>query len=1304
MVNADMIAIQIPKPRDEQEFERLNLVLWRCILKDETTHLYGRRGQRQHGVDILGCRNANSSHLVGIQCKLKTEGKRLHEREVREEVDKALTFEPPLSEYIIVTTAPDDVNIQSLVKTLAIHVNKNRDKHLSIAVFGWENLQLEIQRYPEAQKAFDPSYTTQGEQIQQTTEGISEKVSSLLSSKIAMVPQDLTPLKSHEVAIQHSTVQTEHEKTIDDYVALIPDEPETVLALLQKLEGRLPSDASNHLRYRLKTNIAACQLELGQEKLAAAGLISAWCFSPEDPKAISNRALGFVLLEEWDRVRDLAEEELRKDPSNARLAGCYLRSLIHDKAINEPLSFVPKETRDSPEVIEAQIQWLMECGDAGSWWDAAISASDQFPDIPEFQELGASALLSRAIGGERYVYGQPVDDSGYCDVKTAVQIYESLWSAIRDGRRKQRGDLTSIPINLMIAYRMLGNDSGAIALGKEANDRFPHDGKIREYLASFLVEQGDTEHAEKLISGIERSFQTISIRFKIAVANRDWSTVHEIVKEDLAQFPESEQLTARAMDIVAQIELTTSPDVRKILQQARGAFAGKTRPLILLARAARTHGVEDLSQSLFESATLAFRHGDDAYVERVAIAEEATARGMVGTIVEALHSHVPLDSDSAELRTLAQALAFDVPVRDRAVDFFSNLVPEIRYDPFFQRLEGIVHFNRGSPNDALRPLTASLEKDPQLDTLLCLVRAYFAIGDTHSIRELVSRPDVEQLPGRPGDRINISHVLLDFSDPERALSAGYEALVSDPMDAEVTSKFFGLVLRATSANLVTSSDLIVRTGVWVRLTRVGGGAYEALVGESQDRPWGQAVPGSNSFITACLGLRVNDEFQVTNTLGVGEEWTVAEVRPRWLQAFRHLTESFGQRFPDAHGFASLTIADDDIEPVLEQVRLHSAMARQQADVYLQHNIPLVVAAGDRPGGALAFGQYLASIGEDIKVCSGASDERAEALRVIQERGGCGAVVDAFTAWHAAVLGALPVLEERLGRLAIPMSEMQRLREMTDHPSGSIEGDSMSLDYRNGQYFRSVETSEERAERLRVVSSLVETIEDRCSVEPVQVPDNLSELGEKLVGAPLTEAFAIGVMAGKSRILVCEDLIVRQWSREGFGAKGVWIQAALFSAEQAGSMSTEAYAKAVVYLAVQRHGYVFVSVPVLLSVFERDNSRDLLQLEAVCNYVGGENAELNSNTRIVADFVNAIWANAQPIVWASDYPVDSKTLNATKLMFRTLVLERRNGEWDRWAAWLYRSLSPKPRRFLLRWCEENFLSVGKLLALLGRDKE
>ena len=97
---SEYTAAQIPKPSDEQTFERCNEILWRCILRDDTVQLHGRRGQEQHGVDLTGLRDDQPERIVGVQCKLKSEGQRLTEAEVRAEVEKALTFSPPLSEYI----------------------------------------------------------------------------------------------------------------------------------------------------------------------------------------------------------------------------------------------------------------------------------------------------------------------------------------------------------------------------------------------------------------------------------------------------------------------------------------------------------------------------------------------------------------------------------------------------------------------------------------------------------------------------------------------------------------------------------------------------------------------------------------------------------------------------------------------------------------------------------------------------------------------------------------------------------------------------------------------------------------------------------------------------------------------------------------------------------------------------------------------------------------------------------------------------------------------------------------------------
>lgn len=1301
---SELSAVQVPKPRDEQAFERCNVILWRCILNDETTHLYGRRGQKQYGVDIVGCRDGDPNRVVGIQCKLKTDGQLLGADEVRTEVGKATSFHPPLSEYVIVTTAPDDAKIQSLVKELSTTISETRDVPLQISIFGWNNLQLEIQRYPEALNAFDSSHTPQGEKILQNVEQVPEQVAAVILPHLETIQQSVATLKLGQVIVESSSMDSEYDELINDYVALIPTNPEVALKSLQGLQERLEGKMGLMIQFRIASNIAACRLELGDENQAATELIAASEIAPDEPKAIANKALGNLLKNDWMSARDVARQGLIEQSDNSQLAAILIRSLIHDESVDDPMLLIPAPLRNAPEVEEAHVLWLIHRKEPQTWWDAAIDAHDRHPGVVELEEAYANALLSRAIGGEKYVYGQELYGNGLHDVESAIAIYEPLWDKMRNRVRRRRGDLPVIALNLMVAYRIVGLIDSATALGWEAIERFPEDISVKEQLSVSLLEGGEADKALEVISEYVGSSRNVVIRYKIAIAQKDWETVLRLTDGYSETVPESEKLLTRAFKLTARAQLADLEEAKHVLNSEHGVFRRDARASIVLCQCARSLELEDLSQSLFESAVLASQEGDAEFQSRVAVAEEAMVRGQPGVAVDALEERVALDRESTELRLLANALVVDLPIRERAIRFFEELRADIAQLAFFQKLEGILHFNRGAPSAAVKPLTNALKGDQTIETLMCLVRSLYLSNQKEEIRRIVQSEDVETFNGTALDRINLSHVLLDFSETARALEHAYMSVTEGLADAEAVKKFIGLVIRATSEGWEPDKDPKVGSGTWVRLVRSSGVRFEALIGEVQDRPWGQAAETGNAFVAQCLGLRKDDEFEVENSLGSREKWRVTEIKPWWLQAFHHLTGDFGQRFPEARGFGTFTIDDDDLEPALEQVRRHSAMVREQADVYLRNPIPLVMAAGDRPGGVVAFAQYLRSIGERIQVCTGESEEREEALTFIRENDRRGAVIDGFTAWHAATLGVLQAIKDRVGEIAIPANELGRLQAMKEEWAGGDEGEAMSLDYRDGEYVRFVETVEDRKRRLDKVIELVAAVESSCVVEPLVSPDRLSEMGEKLVRLPPSGAFAAAVMAGGSRLILCEDFMMRRLAREGFGTKGVWLQAVLSDAEQAGTISFNSYADAVVYLADLRHSYVSVNTRVLLSVYERDNSRDLAQLEVLCLFIGDESAEIDSHTAIAAEFVNTIWANSKPFVVADEFPADWKTRKGTNLVMRALLEERRKSDWARWGAALYRGLSTNPRRYLIRWCEDKFLPVGQLLGSLKQIED
>ena len=1280
---SEYTATQIPKPSDEQAFERCNEILWRCVLGDHTVQLHGRRGQEQHGVDLTGLRDGQPESIVGVQCKLKSEGQRLTEAEVRAEVEKALTFSPPLSEYTIVTTAPDDERIQKLAHQLSISASENRVKPLKIRILGWGSLEREIRRFPDALNAFDPSQTGQGDRIERELDDLSGSVEKV-REQIAVVHRAVTQGHAGNPIVAATAVHSILGRQVNSYAELVSSDPSTALRLLRRLQGELDDNARADIRFRVAANIAACQFNLGDEEAAAQGFIAAYGLDPGNPKAIAHRALGLFLLKDWTTLKAFAKAQLSKQPDNALLAAYHVRGMIADPTVADPLDQVPEAVRGTPEVAEAHVLWLMDRGSQGAWWDAAITAQEAHPDSEPLRETYASALLERIVSRSRVggLERQSLTEDERNDVETAVEIYEGLWPQLRDDPRRAREEPVSIPINLIVAYRLRHQSEQAVDTAHEALARFPGNADVAKAAAAVLMEQGEGAQARALLSELEIDRETAMMRFGLAMATEDWDTVSDLVDNHFAIFPETEHDMARAARVLVDLNGLPVHERREVLEAELGNFQRDVRASIALARNAREHGLDDLGNRYFAAAIMAFEGVDNGLRARVVIAGEALARGQHNVAADLLTDCLPLDEDTFELRLLARALVFDYPIRERAVRFFEDLAPAVQSLPDFQTLQGILHVNRGAPDDALEPFSAAFELEPSIDNLMTLIEVHHRLGNTETIRALVQGDGIGALPGSALARVNLAHALLAFGGHTDPLELGYEAVIEGLAQADVVRRFLGLILRAGMESVPSQTgdlDSVVATGTWIRLTSDRGESYESLVGEGADRPWGANADPTNPFVVKALGLEVGDSFEHVAASGLRDTWNVKEVKPRWLQALHYLGKDFGRRFPDADGFSSIPIAEGDIEPVLEQVRRHSEAETRRADLYLVNGLPIALAAGKSPGGAIAFAEYLASIGEDLRVCYGTKDELSKALTMIGHNRRSGAVLDAATAWFAAELGVFPILEERLGPLAIPRSEFGRIQEVVAHLGSVPDGDTMTVTYQGGQYVQHVITPEVQARRMEESQSRLAAIEAACTVESVVIPDELPDFGDRLLKVPFRNAFVPAVVARRNRLLLDEDIVMRQWADRAFGTKGVWLQAVLFSALQAGTMGWRDYCEALVQLAARRHGHVFTSTQVLLSVFEDDLSTELVKLEAVCNYVGTPNADNVSLIESVAEFINAIWTDASR--------ADVRVETATNLVLRALLV-RDGAEVDAERTHeLAKKLEDAPRTYFASWLSE-----------------
>jgi len=96
------ISQRFPVPTNDDDFEKMCVQLLRKYWSRPGLELFGKRGERQYGIDILDL--SGETPIYAAQCKLREPHKNLQPHEIQYEVDEAKKFTPALGKYAILTT------------------------------------------------------------------------------------------------------------------------------------------------------------------------------------------------------------------------------------------------------------------------------------------------------------------------------------------------------------------------------------------------------------------------------------------------------------------------------------------------------------------------------------------------------------------------------------------------------------------------------------------------------------------------------------------------------------------------------------------------------------------------------------------------------------------------------------------------------------------------------------------------------------------------------------------------------------------------------------------------------------------------------------------------------------------------------------------------------------------------------------------------------------------------------------------------------------------------------------------------
>ena len=229
---------QLPPPSNWEDFEYLCWLLWRAEWADQSTQKHGRKGQPQHGVDVYG--RPNSIQWAGVQCKGKDNfsKRRVTETELKREVRKAKKFNPPLSEFILATTAPRDEKIQGTARALTTaHQKKGL---FSVRIASWDDIRDLLNIHPDVVASL---YA--GSAINNHTQAYDESISRLQRMLSEREAENKKELAHHTQNIQATVLCGLFQQGQDlNNIAIPGISPEQMSEVLSVLKGEKQTSGS----------------------------------------------------------------------------------------------------------------------------------------------------------------------------------------------------------------------------------------------------------------------------------------------------------------------------------------------------------------------------------------------------------------------------------------------------------------------------------------------------------------------------------------------------------------------------------------------------------------------------------------------------------------------------------------------------------------------------------------------------------------------------------------------------------------------------------------------------------------------------------------------------------------------------------------------------------------------------------------------------------------------------------------------------------------------------------------------------
>lgn len=1187
-----------PPPKNEDEFEDFCLKLLRSHWECGSLQRLGSRGERQFGVDIIDLSGAET--LRAAQCKCHGIGKTIPPQEIRDEVDKAKEFSPPIDKYAILTTA----GATTLAQQAVIEINtSHREQGLFLVeLVTWNQIEEILNDNPELAASLYP--------------GISGIVSTLGVEQFRAIQGQLKEI--------HDDVrQTDHiEQDIEEAKRALDNKRFAEARILfERIRRNKWVRLSDRQKYRVLVNISSCLNVTGDVKGAGELLVQAVTFQQGDKTARAYEALGFEFQGKKEKAFDLAKALVSEHPDHEEGAAVLIRTCPSDQDVQVLLAGIDNNIKESVEVTEALAFRFLH---AEQFSEAEENARKTVhsDEARAFAWLYlAQAVLSSIIRETPFPGACSPQKMGR--LKEANSCFSKALKQFQELGFEEKA--VSSLVGRAVSSVFLGDTVAAEADFKEAYSLNPNSPELLFRFGVFELNRQKFDAAISLLerAGVRSGQADIEYLLAGAFEGRnnpgDRSQAIERLRRVLTEHPNFAQRRACLWSLVrnylneGQFD-SASNSLKEFGQQVDDDVLVRGLEIEIDIAAGRK---EQAVRSARELANV-IPSVDSLMTRRVL----ASTFGTVGMFKEALELWLEIidpaeaDPDFGKLMYCAHKLRDDASLLKLCEQ--RRLAGHYEFDVFNYEVDLLETYD---PVKAVNVLKERLEKEPS-DRF---ARLRLSIIGVNQGDESLVCDDPQLLPSpeelNPRQASAVLFVLRNRNKFKEAVNYAYEYLRLN-FDSEVAHGIFISTLFVADQSKAASewidsaenrmAFLVIENGETV-------GKWYVVEENFEPKRELEEISPSSVLAKRLVGCKEGDQIVLAEADVQDRLGTVKEVLSKFVYRYRDSMHNFQIRFPGSSGFQMVKFpkSEKDGEEKTDFSDLYASLDRryevikEAEQAYKEHPISLHMFTEWVGGNLFETVSHLAARESmSIRVCYGNRVERDNALRSI----GISAtvVLDLSAIATLANLDLLDALKSWPVRFGISPATLQELRNIVQM-SGTLEPAGRLGKSESGYFFHE-ESKEQIDGRKDFYKSALIGVEALCDVLPCYQVASLEasrkEQLEKLVGLHGLESIILGSETG--HLLWSDDQIVRLLGEHEFGTKGCWSQVVLAHGTSNGYLDSESFLSASVRMIAVGYSFTWMSAEMFVKAAVMSSwEADSVPFKQVIEYLSSENVEVES---------------------------------------------------------------------------------------------